>query len=342
MDVTALRLEHFRNQPDRKLTLAPKTIITGDNGSGKTSVLEAIRVVSVGKSFRTSKIEDLTEFDQPYLRVSLTAKSKKYEFFYGNQFSEDPSVERRLTVGGKPITYMEFLGMLPSVSFVPKDVDIITEQPSLRRQFIDGILWQSDPEFRRNQIDYNQVLRERSQLLFFLKINRASIDELQPWDELLLNLAQKIRRAREEFVKFATATIKELSDTLPGKIAVELSMEVSADTMADLQQQEIRLGHNLFGPHRDDLKILTNDRLARRFASRGQARSTIALLKAIEAKYLERQIETTPIILLDDLVSELDEENVDWLFSIYGDKFQLIATSVKKLNAFKGWEELKI
>ncbi len=158
----------------------------------------------------------------------------------------------------------------------------------------------------------------------------------------MVGLSDKIRLARQEFIDFANQQIQELSGTIPGKMSIRLAISSSEQSITELQDQEIKLGHNLFGPHRDDLKILADDRSARRFASRGQARTAVALLKAIEARYLKKQTETAPIILLDDLVSELDDENIEWLFNVFSDDFQLVASSVKKLAPFKGWEELAL
>ena len=342
MDVSTIHLEQFRNQKNSKYKLTKKTVITGSNGSGKTTILEALRIVSVGKSFRTSKLDDLVEFDSDYFRVSLRRGKDNIEYFYGTQFDESLAVEKRLSVNGKKQHYLEFLGSFPSVSFSPKNVDIVTEQPSLRRQFIDGILWQAHPAFRRDQLEYNKVLKERSRLLFFLKVNRATIDELQPWNELLVDLSEKIRAAREEFVEFTNQQLKKLQTTVPGKISIQLELEVSSDNLASLQQQEIRLGHNLYGPHRDELKIFCNNQLARRFASRGQARTIVVLLKAIEAKYIVEKSGVKPIVLLDDVVSELDGDSVDWLFSVYGNSYQLIATSIVSTPIFKNWQEIKL
>ena len=342
MKVSTIHLKQFRNQKNNKYKLSKKTVITGNNGAGKTTILEAIRIVSVGKSFKTSRFDDLIEFDKNYFQVSLKRGKDLFEYFYGTQFEENPVIDRQLSINNQKQGYLEFLGKFPSVSFSPKDVDIITGQPGLRRQFIDSILWQAHPEFRRDQLEYSKVLKERSKLLFFLKINRATIDELQPWNELLVGLSKKIRAARASFVEFTNKQLKGFRQSLPGKIAVQLEMDVSNDDLASLEQQEIRLGHNLYGPHRDELKIYCNDQLARRFSSRGQARSIIALLKAIEARYIKEKSGIEPIIILDDIVSELDRENIAWLFSIYGESYQLIATSVEKTPVFEGWEELKL
>lgn len=251
-------------------------------------------------------------------------------------------IERRLQHNGKATPLIDFLGVLPTVSFIPKDVDIVTDEPALRRQYVDGILWQAHKSFRRDYLEYHRVLRERARLLFFLKHNRADIAELQPWNQLLSDYAGKIRRKRVEFAEFAQKSISTFQKDIPGKIIVTVDWEIGEETLEQLQAQEIRTGHNLFGPHRDELKITCNDQLARRFASRGQARSIIALFKAVEAKYLEKHSDNPPIILLDDLVSELDTENCAWLFSLYGDSYQILATSVAKEPIFDGWQVEKL
>ncbi len=340
--VEQIELEQFRNQKLYSTKVGLKTVFTGANGSGKTSILEAIRVLSVGKSFRTSRQEDLIRFGAPYCRISASGPDHSYEYFYGSQFEDNPLIERRLHHNGKTTPLLDFLGVLPTVSFIPKDVDIVTDEPSLRRQYVDGILWQAHKGFRRDYLEYHRVLRERARLLFFLKHHRADIAELQPWNQLLSDYAGKIRAKRVEFAEFAQTAINTFQKDIPGKIAVTVEWEISKETLEQLQSQEIRTGHNLFGPHRDELKITCNDQLARRFASRGQARSIIALLKAVEAKYLEKHSDNPPIILLDDLVSELDSDNCAWLFSLFGDRYQILATSVVKDPIFNGWQVEKL
>lgn len=340
--VERLELEQFRNQKNYATKLGSKTVFIGENGSGKTTVLEALRVLSVGKSFRTSKQEDLVRFGAPYCRVIAKGAKDSYEYFYGNQFVDNPLIERELRHNGKTVSLLDFLGKLPTVSFIPKDVDIITDEPSLRRQYVDGILWQAHKGFRRDYLEYHRVLRERARLLFFLKHQRADIAELQPWNQLLGDYADKIRSKRRELAEFAQKTINTFQKDIPGKITVMVAWEIGEESLEQLQAQEIRTGHNLFGPHRDELKITCNDQLARRFASRGQARSIIALLKAVEAKYLEKHSDNPPVILLDDLASELDDDNCQWLFSLYGERYQILATSVKKEPIFNGWQVEKL
>ena len=143
MKVSTIRLKQFRNQKNNKYKLSKKTVITGNNGVGKTTILEAIRIVSVGKSFKTSRFDDLIEFDKNYFQVSLRRGKDLFEYFYGTQFEENPVIDRQLSINNQKQGYLEFLGKFPSVSFSPKDVDIITGQPGLRRQFIDSILWQA-------------------------------------------------------------------------------------------------------------------------------------------------------------------------------------------------------
>ncbi|MEX1052000.1 MAG: DNA replication and repair protein RecF [Patescibacteria group bacterium] len=340
--VESLELEQFRNQEHYQTKLAARTVFIGENGSGKTSVLEAVRILSVGKSFRSSRPEDLLRFGAPYCRVIAHDTKNHYEYFYGSQFADNPLIERQLQRNGKAVTLLDFLGQLPTVTFIPKDVDIITDEPGLRRQYVDGILWQAHKGFRRDYLEYNRVLRERARLLFFLKHNRADIAELMPWNQLLNEYAAKIRLKRSEFIEFAQKLIGTFQKNIPGKIAVAVDWEIGNESLEQLQTQEIRSGHNLFGPHRDELKITCNDQLARRFASRGQARSVIALLKAVEAKYLAKHSQSPPILLLDDLASELDAENCAWLFSLFGDDYQILATSVTKEPIFAGYQVEKL
>ena len=345
MPLARIERDNFRSFTNQKLDLAPKTVVTGGNGSGKTTLIEAIRLLSVGKSFRTSRLDEAITFEEPYfrLRAELTkgSRAKTIELFYGQAFAEQATKDRILTVNSKAISTLDFVGTLPSVLFIPSDVEIVSGLPGLRRRYLDGILWQVSAEFRQDYLDMGRVLKERSAILLMIKINRAARAELEPWNELLLAITERIRLKRQSYITFINNWLeKETADQK--ELDLTVSYVVGAAALEPVERQEIQLAQNLFGPHRDELDIVWQARSARRYASRGQARTAVILLKTGEAVYLATELKQPPLILLDDMFSELDETHRELLLAKLPSDGQIIATTIRPQPLLKDYEALKL
>ena len=337
--LSRLVLEKFRNFNEKELSLGLKTFVVGKNGTGKSNILEAIRLLSVGKSFKTSRLDEAIKFEDRYFRIGGEIHDKKYlEFFYGVQFVEEPIKERRLILDNQEISWLDFLGDLPSVLFTPLDTEIITGSPQIRRKYLDGILWQVDKGFRYDYLEMTKVLKERSVLLWLLKTGRSNRGELEPWNEILLKLTDKIRSKRLIFVDY----LKEFLEKTGSQPKIEVNYLPNKVEMNQVLEQEIKSSQNIYGSHRDEVEISYNERQARRFASRGQARQAIVLIKAAEAAYLHEKTGNKPIILLDDLYSELDKTKADKLISMFSDNYQVISTAIEKPAIIDGWEIIEL
>ncbi len=354
--LSSLELENFRNFADKKLALTARTFITGANGAGKSSILEAIRVLSVGKSFRTSRIDEAVCFEGNFFRLKATLRrvesnpeqgrgatvqaDQYLELFYGNQFETQELKDRRLTYRGNPISWADFLGEFPTVLFTPNDLEIVLGSPDVRRRYLDSVLWQVSAEYRRSQLEFWQVLRERSALLFMVKINRASADELQPWNELMAKLTKAIRLARSGYVDYLNTWLELKMKENDLKIWVEYQFDKKQ--IEEFESQEIKSAQNLFGAHRDELLIKLDDFSARRFASRGQSRLTVVYLKAAEADYLREKTANPVTVLLDDTISELDSNNTLRLLELFNAEHQLILTSAEGLDLAEEWSRIEL
>lgn len=339
--IGSLTLENFRNFTKKGLVFTEKTFITGTNGAGKSSILEAIRVLSVGKSFRTSRTEEIIRFDNQYCRLTAQIQSnQELELFYGSQFESIALKERRLTYQGNVVSWTEFLGVFPTVLFTPNDLEVVLGGPDVRRKYLDSVLWQVSAEYRRSQLEFWQVLRERSALLFMVKINRASPDELQPWNELLVKLTETIRSARIGYINYLNEWL-EASSKLPAA-TLRVKYQFDKKPIEEFAAQEIKTAQNLFGAHRDELVINYDNFSARRFASRGQSRLTVAHLKAAEADYLREKTSNPVTVLLDDAFSELDSKNTFRLLDLFDDKHQIILTSAESLKLPDEWSTIKL
>lgn len=343
MTLVSLKLENVRSFERKTLNLTQRSVIIGANGTGKSTIVEAIRILSVGKSFRTSRFDEIIHFEAPYLRLigeqeGGRVTAKKVEFFYGVPFAEGGK-ERVLTVNGKTSDWLSYVGSWPSVLFVPSDIDLVIGPPQLRRRYLDSILWQIDPQFRADFLDFSRVLRERSALLFLLKIKRAGLDELQPWNELIERLTASIRAKRQAYVNYLKAGI---TDKRVGDQVITVEYQVNKADLATIQDQEITSSQNLYGAHRDELEIYLGQRSARKYASRGQTRTIVVLLKAIESQFLAEKSGQAPLLLLDDVFSELDEENSRYLFDSFQPDYQVILTAINSHPLVKGWQEVRL
>ncbi|MCR4277986.1 MAG: DNA replication and repair protein RecF [Candidatus Berkelbacteria bacterium] len=339
--LTSLSLENFRNFSHKELQFTSRSFITGPNGSGKSSILESIRILSVGKSFRTSRIDEAIYFESRFFRLkAIIQKNQNIELFYGNQFETQELKDRRLTFQGNQVSWTEFLGQFPTVLFTPNDLEVILGGPDVRRKYLDSVLWQVSAEYRRDQLEFWQVLRERAALLFMVKINRASSDELQPWNELVTKLTKTIREARLKYVQYLNEWFTNHFKDKSGRI--ETTYKFDPKPIGDFFSQEVKLAQNLFGAHRDELVIKFDDFSARKFASRGQSRLVVAHLKAAEADYLLEKTKNTVTVLLDDAMSELDKKNTLRILELFSDQHQIILTSAESLELTKEWSTIKL
>lgn len=334
-----LALENFRNFNKAKLSFTQRNIIIGANGSGKSTILEAVRLLSVGKSFRTSRLEEVIFFKKEFFRLgAMINNGETVELFYGKQFIESQEFTRHLNYNGSRTNWLEFFGVFPTVLFVPEDLEIVLGSPQNRRRYLDSVIWQVNPEFRHQSLELYRTLRERSALLFLLKIRQAGLDELKPWNEILSSLTRQIRVARERFVEYLNRWFSVK------KIPVRVSLKYHYDQreINKFIDQEIRTGQNLYGPQRDDLTVGFKDFSARRFASRGQARLVTLFLKAAEADYLAEQTNRTVTVLLDDIISELDSRNFALGLEGFSSRHQLIITSVDRLKLGNDWAIIQL
>lgn len=341
--LTTLELKNCRNFAQKTFAITPRTLLVGGNGTGKTTVIEAIRLLSVVKSFRTARTEEVIRFDEPYLQVRGGFESAAtIELFYGQQFADSLPKERRLTVDGTSVGLLDYLGQFPTVLFVPTDVEIVLGGPQLRRNYLDSVLWQVSRAFRQSYIELTRLLRERGRLLFLLKQNRAGLDELQPWTELLLGVTSKIQAARQALAVFLQDYLTQLPTPFLASNEVKFLYQPNQPVPAEIERQEIQLAQNLIGPHRDEIEIQFNNQLARRYSSRGQARLIIVALKAAEAAYVEAELRTAPLVLLDDILSELDTTHAEQLINFFSPTNQIVLTTLAPLPSLADWATLKL
>ncbi|MEK7548460.1 MAG: AAA family ATPase [Patescibacteria group bacterium] len=318
----SLTLEGWRNFSDQ-FALKPgrRLVIVGANGSGKSNLIEAIRLLSVGKSFKTHTLEESINFNQPYWRIKADLTKDRAELFYGRPFVGEP-ISKKLSVNNTEVSLLDWYGRFPTVLFLPTDLAIVDGPPRQRRRLFDSILWQTDRDFRQVASRLAQTLFQRQLVLKKIKSRLLTVADLKPWTDLLEEL---------------TATVQEKRRCLSEELGLEGVELVYQPNLQPNSEAEIRLGVNLMGAQRDDWGIIYLNRPAGKFASRGQTRLIITRLLVSQVNYLQAKLKTTPTILLDDLASELDEESFRLVLDLAESWEQVVATAVKPTTFPRDW-----
>ena len=333
-----IELNNFRNHKKFSLDLNNTSILIGKNASGKTSVLEAISLVSAGRSFRTDDKRNLINFDSDYCRVIVDNLEVYIE--------KNPRLLLQAKESGVKKKLSEFIGSLKSVVFSPETINIITGAPAERRRFLDMMISQNDKNYLKALSEYTKIRRQRNSLLELIKAGRARETELLFWDGELSNHGQIISKKRVEAIDFLNRFLPQLYQEISGQKKAVLALtyfnksgDNLAKKLAENRAKEIAYGATIYGPHRDDLEFRLNNTNMQQFASRGELRSAILALKIGELKFLESESKNaagaeeksaTPILLLDDIFSEFDSERREHLNRLILQYQSVITTTDKE------------
>jgi len=310
MAISKLRLTDFRNFKNKLIEFSPNTtVIVGPNASGKTNILESIYLVSTAKSFRARIEEEMINYQKELARVKAKTDQihevvlTRGEITLGTSKPERVA-RKRLLLNNVGKRLIDFVGNFRVVLFDPWDLDLVTQSPSLRRNFFDGILSQVDKEYRRASLSYEKGLRQRNKLLFRIREENLSKSQLLFWDRLLIKNGDYLSRKRQEFIDFANLT--QSLDNQKFHLEYDKSA-ISEGRLEQYAQEEIAAATTLVGPHRDDFCFKEKDRELARFGSRGEQRMAVLWLKLAELLYIEKNTQDKPTLLLDDIISELDK-----------------------------------
>jgi len=343
MRLISLELNNWRNFSSKKFLFKEAVVVEGENGTGKTNLLESIRFISVGKSFRATRMEEIISFQKNFCRLVLGAKDDGgedliAEVFYGQPVEGATFKERRLLVNGAKKSWLSFLGRLPTVIFLPTDTELILGSPVCRRRFLDGTLWQVSKEYYRACLEMIQILRERSAVLWRIKKQQADIGQLKPWSELLLDKSRVIQKHRADYLAYLNNQLNVSAENFSTRLKSEIIYQPNQEKVEEVNDKEIMFGQNIIGAHRDDFQILLNNRSARRFSSRGQARTLAMLLRIGEGAFLDQKLKEAPITLLDDILSELDQPTISTLLKLL--RGQVIATATHSTPLLSDWQRI--
>jgi DNA replication and repair protein RecF len=333
----------------------------GPNASGKTNFLESIRVLSLSKSFRTKSDAELIKFNEDFARVEgkTIDKNQKSKFeVIVNRVGT--TLQKSIKINGKVSRALDLIGKLTTVLFTPEDLNLAFSSPGIRRRYLDVSICQVDPIYCRDLSEYKRVIYNRNQLLFAIREKKANSSELYFWNERLIELGHRIIGARLDIIKFYNKLLTSIYDkinnnhqalliayksNIPNLTEKDLIKEMLRKEIDLKRDWEIKKARSMVGPHRDDFILRLDKRDLSLFGSRGEVRSAVLALKFAELDFFEFKLGDRPVLLLDDIFSELDEERKSQLINIL-DKQQTIVTTtdlefIKKAAAGEG-EILKV
>lgn len=326
MILEKLTLQNFRSYQKQNFEFSASTnLVLGNNGAGKTNLLEAIFLLATGKSFRADKDEQMVLYGQEFGRVIARVDDRDLTVVL--------TKPKRFLINGVPKRKMDFIGNLRCVLFRPEDIDLILGSPSTRRDYLDFVLEQVDRDYRRSSLSYKKGLRQRNKLLERIRENQAERKQLLFWDKLLIKNGEIITSKREEYLEFVSWKIAKRG--MPLRLHYDKSV-ISQLRLKQYGSNEVAAAKTLVGPHRDEFMFIFKrpgklEKDLAIYGSRGEQRMAVLGVKLAELEYISQCHSATvpqdrPVLLLDDIFSELDHEHRQEVIKLL-EKQQTIVTT---------------
>ena len=322
MIITSLKLDHFRNYETLELEPDPGiNLFYGDNAQGKTNILEAVFLAGTTKSHRPVRDREMIMFDSEEAHIRMMMR--KNESSYRVDMHLKKNRAKGIAVNAMPVKKAgDLIGIGHFVFFSPEDLNIIKNGPAERRRFLDMELCQLSRLYVSDLMNYHRVLMQRNQLLKDIPFHPDLEGTLDVWDEQLVRYGRTLIRERERFCRGLHETAAGIHSSLTGgkeKLKIRYEPNVSEDQFASLLAQrretDIRMKTTGTGPHRDDLMFAADGIDVRKYGSQGQQRTTALSLKLSEIELVRNLTGDPPVLLLDDVLSELDQNRQSFLLS---------------------------
>ena len=329
MKINKIYAVNFRNYNSCNLDFSSMiNVFYGQNAQGKTNILEAIFYSAFGMSHRTFTEDDLLKISCREMAVGV-----EYESFSGDhdikikKYQQLGRSKKEIFLDGSKVRPKEHYGSLNVVMFSPEDLQLVKGEPSLRRRFFDMQIAQTDPIYYDLLVKYNRVLQQRNKLLKEIRDNGGNQQQLEPWNKEFIVLATAIAKKRQLALEKLQAIAGEIYASITGnKETLTIKYELKANNgellypesdfsawemfytnkLKERERIDILRGNTGIGPHRDDIVLLLNGMSLKSFGSQGQQRSGALALKLSQLEYVRREIGEFPVLLLDDVMSELD------------------------------------
>lgn len=347
MKVRSLHFENFRNLKDNKIVPSDRVnVIYGENANGKTNLLEALWLFCGGHSFRGAKENELICFEKEFFRLKMEFESGDREQTAEILFDQNKKIIRINEVEKNSSSYLT--EVFSAVVFSPEHLSLIKQGPTVRRRFLDAAICQQRIRYASLLSQYNRIINQRNALLKDIYRNKDLKETLFIWDDSLSVVGAQIIKERFEYVRQLREAAKTYHSGISGgkeeldiicrcttKAEESDSIEIIRDKLKNAflasRQEDYHTGYTSTGPHRDDIEIKINGISARRFGSQGQQRSAVLSMKLSEAELLYHKNGERPVILLDDVLSELDNSRQDFLLNKVED-YQVFVTCCEESN----------
>lgn len=326
-----MKLKNFRNYDLLDLEFDSNTnIFYGDNAQGKTNILESIYLTGTTKSHRGTKDRDLIKFGQEEAHIETIVEKRGVPFKIDIHLKKNSP--KGIAINKVPIKKAsELFGIINIVFFSPEDLNIIKNGPAERRRFIDLELAQLDKVYLNDLSNYNRIVNQRNKLLKDIYDKKDLMATLDIWDLQLVNYGNKVIERRKIFIEQMNEIIGSVHEKLTGgKERLQLVYEPGVkndnfeETLLKNRERDLRMKSSSVGPHRDDICFLCGDLDIRKFGSQGQQRTAALSLKLAEIELVKQEVKDTPILLLDDVLSELDKNRQNYLLDSINDVQTLI------------------
>ena len=347
MKVKSLHFENFRNLKDNIIIPSERVnVIYGENANGKTNLLEALWLFCGGHSFRGAKENEMISFDKDFFRLRIEFESGEREQTAEILYDMNKKTIKINEVEKNSSSYLT--EVFSAVVFSPEHLSLIKQGPTVRRRFLDAAICQQRIRYASLLSQYNRIINQRNALLKDINKNRDLKDTLIIWDDSLSVVGAQIIKERFDYIRQMRETAKSYHRGISGgkeeldiicqctaKAEESDSIEIIRDKLKNAflsaRHEDYHTGYTSVGPHRDDLEIKINGISARRFGSQGQQRSAVLSMKLSEAELLYRKNDERPVILLDDVLSELDNSRQDFLLNKV-ENYQVFVTCCEESN----------
>lgn len=322
MILKSVALSHFRNYSDMYMEFDKGTnILYGDNAQGKTNILEAVYVSGTTRSHKGSKDKELIQFGQEESHIRTVVERDGLDYQIDMHIKKNKS--KGIAINKVPIKKAaELFGILNIVFFSPEDLNIIKNGPSERRRFLDMELCQLDQIYLYHLTKYNKILNQRNKLLKDINFKPELKDTLSVWDKQLIDYGKKIIESRQKFIAELNGIVTNIHRNISGNkeeltIRYEPNIEERflEQELKKNQERDLKFGMTSVGPHRDDMCFMIHEVDIRKYGSQGQQRSCALSLKLSEIELVKKSIRQTPVLILDDVLSELDSSRQNYLLN---------------------------
>ena len=335
MPVHSIQMVSFRNHEKLEMEFsAGINVIWGENGSGKTAVLEAIHLLSIGKSFRTNRTSEIIKHENDTFRVEgvFLSKTKKNSIL----FSQGKDRRRKIKINGSDVGIKDLIGKTPVIILSPEEQCITKGSPGNRRKYFDKLYSTTSGSYFENLSGYFRALKHRNALLK----EKKKVSRLDPWDETLAEFGAKVWKERKEKNKVFIDCLSTVSASYgDGSITISLKTEDRGfnknqmlTRLKGAHQKDLITKQTSVGPHRDKTNFLFNDKKLRTFGSQGEHKIALVIIKLAEYLFIKKQTGASPTLLLDDLFAKLDLKRSDAVFELLKKKTQTIITNTDLFN----------